>query len=203
MATRTVHLGRLAFVVLVLSSICLATRAFGETLQYDDGSWNLRCWGQEDAAVRFTPSSNLHVASISAYMCYAQLYGTKFPVTVTIWGDNAGAMGNVLFSEEADNWVGDPDTWNTFEVGLSFAPGESFWAGFTSTATNNSFGLFVDTSAPDGRSYWDLYYDSSGWIPVEPVGSPGDLLIRANMTPEPASLCLLALGGLALLRRRK
>ena len=72
----------------------------------------------KDAAVRFTPGQELRLQSISAEMCYAYLYGSQFPVTVTVWSDDSGSMGSVLYSNQVSNWVGDPDTWNTFNINL-------------------------------------------------------------------------------------
>ena len=162
----TPFLFTLFFAVII---VALCRQAAADVLQYDDGSWDLREWAQKDAAVRFTPGQELHLYSISAYMCYAPPYGSQFPVTVTVWSDNSGSMGSVLYSNQVSNWVGVPDTWNTFNIGLDFSPGQSFWAGFTSNpspSSNFSFGLFTDTPNSSGRSYYELAY-SGNWVAAD------------------------------------
>ncbi len=116
--------------------------SYASILLYDDEHWEYRVWRQDDVAVRFTPTTEYYLESFSALMCFAELYGPKFPVTATVWKDNAGTMGDVLFSQEVTDWVGDPDTWNTFTVGLLFSPGESFWAGLRACESNGSSRLF-------------------------------------------------------------
>ena len=73
---------------------------------------------------------------------------------------------------------------------------------FGGTATFMGVGAFSalgDTNPADDLGYWGVdAADDTVWAVVDHNSD-----FAADVVPEPATLCLLALGGLAMLRRRK
>ena len=57
-------------------------------------------------------------------------------------------------------------------------------------------GLFDDTVATDIKQTWTILEESGPWIKSEDIG-------KGLVVPEPTMMCLLCVGSLALLRRRR
>ena len=97
---------------LTWSSMCvfvllcaISLHANGSVIQYDDGHWEYQNPPLGGQAVYFTvpteygPAWNLETLSILT----SGDPGAGKPVTVTVWEDNAGSMGSVLF--QLESWV--------------------------------------------------------------------------------------------------
>ena len=81
---------------------------------------------------------------------------------------------------------------------------------FGEDTNQNSLRSFFDVGPTDGTGSYDINNTSNATIlgGTHPrigggVQSPGDLFLSVTATPEPASMALLAIGALAMLRRRK
>ncbi len=142
-----------------------------------------------------------------------------------MWID-AGATGNMANATMADRWS-IPGGVNSIEGVLfpvafpggassTIPAGAQFYVGAGDIATEDDgvirFPASLDQDAPTQNGVSWAFFGPDIFDPVdlpsqtpgtiESFGLPGNWLIRANI-PEPATLSLLAIGGVALLRRRR
>jgi hypothetical protein len=127
---------------------------------------------------------------------------TDDAVNVVAWWRNAGAGPTLTFDLGAtydvhtiDAWRVDKwDVFTTFEISVStddinYSPTTTY----TPTWTSNQ--ATIDVSAFANAQYVKMKLDSAG--------NGWKMLTEVAFTPEPATMSLLALGGLAMLRRRR
>lgn len=142
-----------------------------------------------------------------------------------LWID-AGSTGNMVNATMADRFSipgGVASTFGEFQTvsfpggGSSVIPaGAQFYVGAGDIATEDDsairFPASLDQTDPNISGVSWAFFGPDIFDPVnlagqtigtiESFGLPGNWLIRANV-PEPATLSLLAIGGIALLRRRR
>jgi MYXO-CTERM domain-containing protein len=104
------------------------------------------------------------------------------------------------------------DTFNNYAITpVSMSVGTSFFVGgFIPNLVSGTAWAAVDTSAVGmaGRNFWQPQGlpGSTSYLPYSIFGTnDGTFMVRANATsvPEPASMTAVAVGALALLRRRR
>lgn len=134
------------------------------------------------------------------------------PFTVSIWTDNNGNATPVdsgaTLVAQANGVVQagaiDTDAFQTTAIAANLTGVSSFYVGVTISHAAGTFPAALDQTLPQGRSWVaiDPVGNLNGSLNLVDVGLAGNWLLRANAVPEPASLSLLALAALGLLRRR-
>lgn len=138
--------------------------------------------------------------------------GQQFDVYV--WGDDTGdadptnGAGCVLLGTATGAALAtsiDTDVLQTVPLGVDLTGYTNFYIGASVTHVAPSYPAPLDQTTPQHHSWVGfgapLPTHLSGCINVD-MYFPGNWLLRADAVPEPASLALLGLGALALLRRR-
>ncbi len=102
------------------------------------------------------------------------------------------------------------DTFNNYAIApLTLSPGTSFFAGaFIRDVPTGSAWMGIDDDATGQavKNWWNVVIPSpvTSYIPLSIFGNPNyTAMTRVNAVPEPATMTALALGTLALLRRRR
>ncbi len=106
------------------------------------------------------------------------------------WLSIAAQTGHAL-SELADG------TWVSTDSGKPERQ-DHFWGWHTSPDAFNDLATMGDLFMPEPDSW---QYDN--WLPMEPLHDTGDQAFELLTVPEPATLGLLVIGGLALIRRKR
>ncbi|MEL7239093.1 MAG: spondin domain-containing protein, partial [Planctomycetota bacterium] len=130
------------------------------------------------------PTNDLFAGNGNAIELFDAAGNFNGPVTITVFGSNIWDAGTEV---------------NDFANGPAFVVGVDATLG---TEENGNVSLFF--SDPNAGAYLDSILDAE--TPVNTIGSTFDAstpLYRITVVPEPATLGLAALGGVALLRRRK
>ena len=179
-----------------------ATPARADIQSYDSGTMGSSWSGLWGGCVRFTNPYPSHYMDVEKVIIrgHSAITGS---LDVYLWDANAGTPGSSLTSLTGQSLSS--STWNYFDVSsanVSILPGEDVFAGLNA----GSCGMPYDnTEATTDRSW----YSSGGWHQGE-FGTPPDhdLMVRlqysqGDFVPEPATMTLLAFGGLALLRRKR
>ena len=186
---------RWSILIIVVGVSLFVTSASGAIeLFYDDGI-NENFGELDGQMVRFTlPAGGLwRLDSLSMNLC--QRGDHPDPAEVMVWAEAGSWRGDVLY--QSTEMIGER-AWHSYDLSseeIVFAGGESFFAGYETPG--GIISAYWDESDPDGRSW----AHSGTWQ----LSTTRDALIRTVVSevPEPATMSLLALGGLALLRRRK
>jgi hypothetical protein len=175
------------------------------TLQYTTGNPDFFGWTWKSAAVRFTMPSDSSYRLDALDMC---VVGNPSAVAldVTVWSDTpAGPTGTPLFVLPSQAWHESFGmSWNHFDLSsanLTFEPGASYYAGYTSAAANHAdVGVFVDSHATSGRSSGVNIEYGSNWM-----NPGGELYFKTDVTavPEPATMGMLLIAATACTIRRR
>jgi hypothetical protein len=155
-------------------------------------------WGEVDIAARFVvPSmSDRYLDSIEV-ACRSYSSSNISDLIVMITADNSGNPGTVLGSVQVTAPASSAIVTADFGNDLQLAAGGAYW-------------VRVSTAAASGQDFWHIsspkligdckWSDNNGqgWHGYSELPA-----FRVNGVPEPATISLLALGGLAMLRRGK
>ena len=170
---------------------CFSEAMAETTLQYYTSGWDIRGWTWKSAAVLFTmPADDQYfLDEISMYLCGDP---DAVKLDVTVWANDSGSMGSVLYELPDQDWGGS-DSWNTYDLSaanLVFGPGESFYAGYTSDADAYAeIGILVDTDVDLGRSSGINIHYGPDWQSID-----GELLFKAQVSPIPEPVSLIFFG---------
>jgi hypothetical protein len=183
-------------VSMILCLAFFANVAYAETIKYYTGSYpDYRSWTWKSAAVRFTVPSDAYyqLDSLNMMLCGSP---SATLLDVTVWADDSGSVGAPLYVLADQNWDGN-DAWNMYNLtapGLVFAPGSSFYAGYTSDAANYAeVGVFTDGDIDLGRSSGINIDFGPDWI-----STGGEMFFEVGVSPasvpEPLSLVFFGTG---------
>ena len=177
--------------------------ALAGTIQYDSGGWDYQNPPLGGQAVLFTVPSGFGPVWRAETLSILTIGSptAAVPITVKVWEDSAGSMGDVLF-EYSSSVSGNYWHWCDFDLSgadLRFSAGESFFAGFDQATEVH--GCWDEEDPDHGRGYYRWSW-SSTW-----GSNADDAMIRVSGTtavvPVPPALGLAVLGALAVVRARR
>jgi len=133
--------------------------------------------------------------------------GTDMDYRLRVVPVSGSTLGTPLLDDTVTGCVPDPDEYVTFTFDTSIHLNPSTQYAFDLASTSSfviDWALARDTNSTysEGTAYRS---PASGDQPADSTFSDytGDRVFHLNMTPEPATLALLAVGGLATLMRRR
>jgi hypothetical protein len=131
--------------------------------------------------------------------------------SLTCWGD-IDSDPVLAIVEDATNdsgvtWTGwklelDPNDNDTFLVDSTHTPSSDYFGSYTLSTDAKTLTFHAPTAVPDGDTVELTFYIN---VPYEGGGGtePFSFTLTQTAIPEPMTLSLLSLGGLALLRRKR
>lgn len=166
------------------------------------------CWANQtngqNFAEKITFASAVTVTKVNYFSCFASYSGTSFHVKLL--ADSGGVPGAVLASQDLNytshTFFGTQDGNNVYKTvlditALNLAANTVYWIGFSG---NGFEAAQVSVRSPgDGMM---AQFNGSSYTGMTGVGDQ-EFQLEGSVVPEPASMAVLGLGGLALLRRRK
>lgn len=211
--------------LIVALSVC-ATAAFASEYSWDDGtadnaiglnSGGTFSWGNQFTSI--AGSENLTEVLISWDSGGGgNMVADGTAVTVNIWSDpnNDGNPDDAVLISTLNSTVSNSDMpgFVTYDVpDVMVAAGQNFFAGAIITHAGGIFPASIDQTAPNNGHSWITTTANFGeaantfnLTDLAGNGLDGDWMIRvtgAAPVPEPASMAVLGLGALALIRKRR
>ena len=182
-------------VVAVLAVVCLATSAFGGTVQFDPPKVDLP---HEGGLAKF--DIVLHGDGV-------------FDAADIVIGSNDMPLGDFAYAQEfrdaMNSFVVDPPYWNNgIYASDVFVGGSHYDTQDPTVGPDLRLGqVWVDaTGLPKGEYYVHVNSDNDDALSTLWLEGVGEGLVGmgvVNVVPEPAAIVLLGLGAIGLLRRRK
>jgi hypothetical protein len=161
-------------------------------------------FGELDRAIKFTTTSDYLTYSVTSVKLPLRKSGGDARVDVMITADNGNQPGEILktVTVNAPTNLPYPAAIVTADFSgdspLLYA-NSTYWLRLSSPSDGYNIWLYVVSGGGTEADSWD---NGTTWD----VSRDGEFLAMAaeiSGTPEPATLSLLALGGLALIRRRR
>lgn len=185
----------------VCSSNTSATLVFSN---YVDSSSNCDAWNDTanpvEVVENFTTYGNTlgqwEISSITFSAYGGGIMGGEGPANINFYADDSGSVGSLLATRANVALIGSfPGEDNTFSIGnLKLDADTIYWVGIEALGgASNAVGwrrTFANSTGPNGSGYRQ--------------GGNGHVFrLEGAEIPEPATLCLLGLGGLLLRRKRR
>ncbi|MHA2043560.1 MAG: PEP-CTERM sorting domain-containing protein [Planctomycetota bacterium] len=172
-----------------------------------DASMNLSVhnsaqWALTVAVTNLTPENT----GDFAFKMTEIYFNTTAPITnLTLIAVSAGDASDWTLTLDMDNIQA--DGFGLFDISIISNDVTSVWIDPLETLT---FGIFIDAGTPPytDTDFFDLSFQNDGHIlaygaaKFAKTGDPGDLSAYGAYVPEPASILMLGLGALALIRKR-
>lgn len=205
-----------------LTAVSLATVSPAFVYLYDDGV--------TDNQLTTSGPATFNVAYLTQYTIAPG--GTTLTSIDIVWGSRTipnlpnGLSADVLLMDDP-NGDGNPndatvlqaisattinvgtDTFNNYALSpATMSVGTNFFVGafIRNVPTGSAWvGLDDDAIGMAGRNWWNVVVPgpTGAYNQLSIFGNDFTLMTRANAVPEPAGLCVLALGAAALVRRRR
>ncbi|MBN2455456.1 MAG: PEP-CTERM sorting domain-containing protein [Sedimentisphaerales bacterium] len=190
-----------AMVLLAITSNVNATLVFSN---YSETSDNCDAWNDtanpvevvEDFVAEDNTLGKWEISSITVNGYGGGIMGGAGPANINIYVDQAGSVGDLLIKLSNVSLTGSAcGQDNTFAVtGLTITAESTYWLGIEALGgSSNAVGWRRTSSNSTGPTGTGYQQDGNGHI----------FKLEGTEIPEPATICLLGLGGLALLRKRR
>jgi len=163
--------------------------------------------GEFESANKFTAGAS---GVISNLIIPITLVGGTNTFTVEIVNDNSNAVGSTVIESWSANSVGSFGSWSAPDTLAgngtgSLVSGTAYWIEVVANPlSSNGYGVFNwsgNDSGVGGTAGTDAYNTGTGWNYQS--STLGAFEINVQPAPEPFTVVGLAVGSLALLRRRK
>lgn len=168
--------------------------AFQAAINNDPGQYLMTLSGTNDNLSGGTPTMTADYSATGGAVYHSgAFYGSNLPsdaMTITLGGGVKAVGGNWFMTNISDVFQGNPVTL-TFSDGFvtTWTPASAAeFRGYVSNQVLTSVVMSAGNQDPNG---------------VNNYASMDNIVISTNPVPEPASMTALALGSLAMLRRRK
>jgi hypothetical protein len=142
----------------------------------------------DSASFTITGATSYTVASATIDPYFVHISETEITLTPNNPSNPLG-YGNLRLSGSPESGVNAVLQWYT--PGDPWVAGSNNWAGYMGSVYYGKKGFYADFASD---------HDATPF--TNPTGSR-DTMVVATIVPEPAMMCLLGLGGLALLKKRK